>query len=164
MVTESINVVTVDLKVWVAFIGCAILGGLASSLINNNKIALMPGWDDIDKKTKYRMGFLSDVTLGMAAAIGILWTMTPQTLFQLLGIGVVAGYGGSSILQALVNRLATETVAAERDKIEKEKQLIEKEKQQIESKLETIKNKEEDLDKKKAEIQIMKLIQMAKGD
>lgn len=50
------------------------------------------------------MGIIADIIIGVVAAIGILWMMTPQTRFQFLGISAIGGYGGSSILRALVNR------------------------------------------------------------
>jgi len=159
---ESINVIDPTLMIWSAFFICAILGGLASSFFNNNKIAIMWGWEDGDKKTRYRVGFLADITVGIVAAIAVLWTMTPQTIFQFLGIGAIAGYGGSSILQALVNKLAAESSERDKDKIEKEKKEIEEMKRQLSTKLEDIKKMEQELDTKKAEIQIREIIKSAK--
>lgn len=144
MVTETINVVAMNWPVWLAFLGCAVLGGLASSFVNNNKTALMWGWTDGSKKSKYRMGILADIIVGVAAAIGILWTMTPQTLLQLLGMGAVAGFGGSSVLQALLNRLAAET--------------SEMEKEQVSTKLEKIRDAEKEIERQRARIELRKLL------
>lgn len=144
MVTETINIVAMDWAVWMIFLGCAILGGLASSFVNNNKTALMWGWVDGNRKSGYRMGILADIIVGLAAAIGILWTMTPQTTLQLFGMGAVAGFGGSSVLAALLNRLAAET--------------SEKEKEQVSSKLEKIRKNEKELDRQKAQIELRQLL------
>lgn len=123
---------------WIAYILCAIIGGLASNLVNSKGMLTRPHWADKDKKA-YSVGPVTDIIAGIAAAMGILWLMTPQTEFQLLGIGTIGGYGGSAILQALLNRLVADTAETEKGKIEVEKGVIEREKKVIEGEKEEVK-------------------------
>ncbi len=104
MGVESIAVVETDLYRWIAFVVVAIIGGFASSLINNRGMVKMYRWEKLDKKN-FDLGFIGDIIIGLAAAAGILWMLTPQTYFQFLGIGAIGGYGGSSILRGLLNKL-----------------------------------------------------------
>lgn len=108
---QQINVVEYIWYYWVFFIIATIIGSIASSLINNNGKALMCGWENgistgvNGEPGKYCLGIIADIIIGFAAALGILYTLTPQTALQLIGIGTLAGYGGSSTLRALTNKL-----------------------------------------------------------
>lgn len=108
---QQITVVDSVWYYWALFLLAAITGSIASSLTNNNGKAIMCGWEGGNSKeengnpSKYCLGIIADILIGIAAALGILWTLTPQTVFQLIGIGTIAGYGGSSILRALTNKL-----------------------------------------------------------
>ncbi len=104
MGTESITLVEIEWYHWIAYIIVAILGGAAGSFVNNKGLLKMWKWEEQDNKN-LNLGIIADIIIGVVAAIGILWMMTPQTRFQFLGIGAIGGYGGSSILRALVNRL-----------------------------------------------------------
>lgn len=125
MVEKLIAVVDMRWWLWAAYILCATLGGLASSLISKKGKLDGPGWHDKNQGV-YNLGHLSDIIAGIAAAMALLWIMTPQTLFQLLGIGTIGGYGGSSILQALLTRLVADTSEAEKEKLEAESALSQK--------------------------------------
>jgi len=98
----------------------------------------------------------------MAAAVGVLWTMTPQTIFQLLGMGAVSGYGGSSILQALVNKLIADVSEKEKEKITKEKEEVTKIKEELMKWRSEVENRERQLDKDKAMLEIIGMIKKVK--
>lgn len=158
----QINTVDMDVWVWIAYLGCAILGGAASSFINNKGVWVRWRWEDNDTKERFILGPITDITAGIAAAMGVLWTMTPQTSFQLLGVGTVAGYGGSSILQALVNRLIADVSEKEREKIAKEKDAIAKEKEELAKWRKEIENDEAQLSNQKARLMIIDMIRKVK--
>ena len=126
MGVEQITVVDSVWYYWVLFVIAAITGGTASSLINNSGKVLMCGWQggnpsgEEGNPGKYCMGIISDIIIGIAAALAILWTLTPQNPLQLIGLGAVAGYGGSSVLRAMVNKLEGEHAQQEADKSRKE--------------------------------------------
>lgn len=160
LTTAAIQIVQMDITRWILYLVAALIGGLASSLVNNKGAIKRMGWDDPDpqKRKQLEMGLIADLASGVAAALGILWMMTPQTFFQLIGIGAVAGYGGSAILQALVNRLAADVSKTEKEKVENEKKSLEDAKKQLDEKTTKIAQAEKDLDKKKAEISIIEKI------
>ncbi|MBU3966262.1 MAG: hypothetical protein KKG76_02635 [Euryarchaeota archaeon] len=89
---------------WITFFSAAIIGGMASSFVNNSGRFKMWGLENKDKKY-YNMGIMADIIIGVAASLAILSTMMPQTYYQFLGIGAIGGYGGSTILRALVNKV-----------------------------------------------------------
>ena len=89
---------------WPAFFLAAIIGGMASSFVNNGGKFKIWGRENKDEKN-YNMGIMADIIIGVAASIAILSTITPQTYFQFLGMGAIGGYGGSTILRALVNNV-----------------------------------------------------------
>jgi hypothetical protein len=126
MGVEQITVVDTVWYYWVFFLLAAIIGSMASSLTNNNGSAIICGWESGNPR-KYCLGIIADIIIGIAAAIGVLWTLTPQTLFQLIGIGTVAGYGGSSVLRALVNKLDAQSSKEEAKRKDIEAQLHQKE-------------------------------------
>ena len=160
LTTAAIQVVQMDTTRWILYLVAALIGGLASSLINNKGAIERMGWDDPDpqKRKQLKLGLIADLAAGIAASLGILWMMTPQTFFQLIGIGAVAGYGGSAILQALVNRLAADVSRTEKEKAENERDSLEDIKKQLDEKTTKIAQAEKDLDKKKAEISIIEKI------
>lgn len=139
MGVEQITVVDTVWYYWVFFLLAAIIGSMASSLTNNNGSAIICGWESGNPR-KYCLGIIADIIIGIAAAIGVLWTLTPQTLFQLIGIGTVAGYGGSSVLRALVNKLDAQSSQEQAKKKDVEVQLYQKEAD--ESRNEADKNKD----------------------
>ena len=149
------------LGLWIAYFVCAALGGLASSFINNKGVWVRWRWED-QQKTRYILGPITDITAGMAAAVGVLWTMTPQTIFQLLGMGAVSGYGGSSILQALVNKLIADVSEKEKEKITKEKEEVTKIKEELMKWRSEVENRERQLDKDKAMLEIIGMIKKVK--
>lgn len=124
-VTATITVTTINMDgvLWGAYLLCAIIGGLASSCINNEGELMTPHKKGDDNRT-YLLGALSDVIVGFAAAIGILWAINPQTTFQLLGMGAISGYGGSSILRGLLNRIVAQEFKEEVDSEVKRKNEI----------------------------------------
>lgn len=107
---------------WIFFIFAAIIGSIASSLINHNGNIKMCGWKGGNRNGEegnpgeYCMGIMSDIIIGNAAALSILSTLTPQNFFQLIGLGAVAGYGGSSVLRALVNKVDAQFARQEANK------------------------------------------------
>lgn len=133
MGVEQITVVDTLWYYWVFFLLAAIIGSIASSVTNNNGNAIICGWESGNPKEeegnprKYNLGIIADIIIGIAAALGVLWTLTPQTLFQLIGIGTVAGYGGSSVLRALVNKLDAQLAKEEAKRKDIEAQLYKKE-------------------------------------
>lgn len=157
----SINMIQMDSARWVWYFAAALLGGLASSLINNKGTIVRVGWTDAEK-TRYRVGIITDVVAGFAAAMGILWMMTPQTDFQLIGIGAVSGYGGSAILQAMLNRLMADVSEKEKDQLKTEKTALEHDNNRLESDIDEIIEKEKELDKNKVLMNIMEKIARAK--
>lgn len=159
--TVTITVVGMNALTWAAYLAVALLGGLASSMVNNKGTIIRIGWGDQDK-THIRMGPITDIVAGWAAALGILWAMSPQTLFQLIGMGAIAGYGGSAVLQALLNRLLADVSEKEKDKLELEKNATDIERKKLESERAEIVEKEKKLDKDKALINIMQKIAEAK--
>jgi hypothetical protein len=146
MGVEQITVVDTLWYYWVFFLLAAIIGSIASSVTNNNGNAIICGWESGNPKEeegnprKYNLGIIADIIIGIAAALGVLWTLTPQTLFQLIGIGTVAGYGGSSVLRALVNKLDAQSSQEQAKKKDVEVQLYQKEAD--ESRNEANKNKD----------------------
>lgn len=97
----KISVVAMTTNLWVFYMLAAVIGGLANSLVSN-----AGGWLKVySTKEAVILGPLSDVIIGIGAGMGILWALAPQTTFQLIGIGAIAGFGGSSILRSLVNRI-----------------------------------------------------------
>jgi hypothetical protein len=129
----TMTVVNMSLPLWGYYILAAILGALASSLVINKGNFILPHMkyvpdDVVNPKRQKRlyerakdMGFTGDIIVGVAAAAAVLWSMTPQTFFQLIGIGAVAGYGGSTILQSLVNKVAADISETEKKTIALEK-------------------------------------------
>lgn len=126
MGVEQITVVDSVWYYWILFIFAAVIGSTASSLINNSGKVIMCGWEGGNPRGnggnpgKYCMGIISDIIIGIAAALSILWTLTPQNFLQLIGLGAVAGYGGSSVLRALANKLEAQFAQQEADKSRKE--------------------------------------------
>jgi hypothetical protein len=153
----TITMVPMTAITWVIYLSVAAVGGFASSLINNKGAITRIGWDGRDK-TRIRMGVVTDIVVAFAAALAILWIMTRQTPFQLIGIGAVAGYGGSAVLQALLNRIVADISKEEKDKVEAEKKTIEAEKKELEKERDEIVEREKSLDKSKALISIMERI------
>lgn len=95
---------------WIFYILIATLGAMASSLVVNKGKFIMPQLPKSESNDKVQiMGFTGDIIVGIAAAFAVWWATTPQTLFQVIGIAAVAGYGGSTILQSLVNKLKADT-------------------------------------------------------
>lgn len=144
----TMTVVNMSLPMWGIYFLAAIIGAVANSLVTNKGSLIwphreylpdeLPGVEDKNKSRKQGspvyekardMGFTGDILVGLAAATAILWTMTPQTFFQLIGIGAVAGYGGSTILQSLLNKVNADISETEKGKLEGE---IELEKLKIE--------------------------------
>jgi hypothetical protein len=119
MGAQSIMVVDMAWYHWIAFFLSAIIGGAASSFVNNSGMAKMWGWEKQDKEN-YKLGIIADIIIGIAASIGLLWTMTPQTVYQLLGISAVGGYGGSSVLRALVNKMEGQVAQTKADDAKEE--------------------------------------------
>ncbi len=159
-ILTGLQIVQMNSLNWVLFLLAALIGGFASSLINNKGAIERMGWDNPDplKRKQLKIGLIADLASGLAAALAILWTMTPQTFFQLIGIGAVAGYGGSAVLQALVNRLTADVSQAQKDTLEKANEKLEESKKM----LDTIKESQKELEKKKAEISIAEKIAAAK--
>ena len=94
---------------WVIYFCCAVIGGVAGSLANNNGGVILP-----EKKDGTIMfGVLSDILLGLAASVAVLWILNPSTVVQFLGTGVVSGYSGSSILRALSNKMLADRLESE---------------------------------------------------
>ena len=126
MTVEQITVVDSLWYYWVLFLLAAIIGSTASSLTNNSGNFIMCGRDNENSgepqgsSRKFYMGTLADIIIGLAAALAILWTLTPQTFLQLIGIGTVAGYGGSSVLRALVNKIDAQISQQEAQESKKE--------------------------------------------
>jgi len=145
-ILASLQIVQMHLIDWVWFVVVALIGGFASSLINNKRSIDRMGWDNPDplKRKHLNIGLIADLVSGLAAALAILWMMTPQTFFQLIGIGTVAGYGGSAVLQALVNRLTIDVSNAE-------KATLTNEKTQLNTQLNQLRDIETEIKKKKAE-------------
>lgn len=122
---QQIIVVDFAWYYWALFLLAAIIGSTASSLTNNSGKATMCGWEggkpneENGNPGKYCLGIIADILIGIAAALGILWTLIPQTTLQLIGIGTVAGYGGSSILRALTNKLDAQLSQQKANEFEK---------------------------------------------
>jgi hypothetical protein len=126
-ITGQVTVMTIDMTpwLWFGYLFCALIGGLASSFANNSG-----GWLKFHSKgDTVVLGPISDVAIGWAAALGILWAMNPQTLFQLLGMATIAGYGGSSVLRSLVNSLNAATSRRDVDEARAAKETIREESQ-----------------------------------
>jgi hypothetical protein len=131
----TMTVVNMTWPMWIYYLLAAALGALASSLVVKKGNLIWPHGKKVPEEPESSgntnnppksqniiyekaeaMGFTGDIIVGLAAAIAILWTMTPQSLFQLIGIGAVAGYGGSTILQSLVNKIKADTSDTEMEK------------------------------------------------
>jgi hypothetical protein len=157
----TITVVQMTWFGWIIYLVVAMIGGLASNLINSKgtmkRICLGE-----DKKC-IEMGPLPDIIAGIAASLGILWAMTPQTLMQLIGMGAIAGYGGSAILQALVNRLVADVSQKEKETLSEINNNLKKTTQELEEKNLAIVQKEKQLDSDKALVSIMEKIAAAKN-
>jgi hypothetical protein len=159
----SIQSIQMNALNWVIFILTALIGSFASSLINNKGAIERMGWDSPKREDRkqLKIGLIADLAAGLAAALAILWTMTPQTFFQLIGIAAVAGYGGSAVLQALVNRLTADVSSAEKKTIEAEKNKLEEDKKVLVAEKAKIQDAEASLVTKKAEMSIIdKIIEL----
>ena len=119
MVLE-ISVFEVRYYHWIGFFIAAILGGIASSFVNNSGMVKMWGWEMDGDTKKFNMGIIADIIIGLTAAFGILGTIIPQTIFQFLSMGAIGGYGGSSILRSLVNKVAVDGATKENNLIKNE--------------------------------------------
>lgn len=140
----NVNIINMGWETWLSYIAVVILGAFASSLVLNKGSLVWPRWKsspDITSiqeekaaeqvtsqsmdKPKIKMpriqlgdiGFLGDVIVGLAAGMAVLWTLNPQTLFQLIGYGAIAGYGGSTILQTLVTKITATSSQKESEKL-----------------------------------------------
>lgn len=159
--TVTISVVQMDWFRWAIFLVVAMVGGFASNLINGKGIMKRVCLGE-DKKS-IDMGPIPDIIAGIAASLGILWAMTPQTLMQLIGMAAIAGYGGSAILQALVNRLVADVAQKEKETLSAINSNLEIAKKQLEEKNLAIIEKEKQLDSDKALVSIMETIAAAKN-
>ena len=134
------TVVTMFWYHWVFYVIIAAVGALASSLVVNKGKFVIPQLRNVLKKDEGNtqtltqktqdMGFTGDVIVGVAAALAVWWAITPQTLFQVIGIAAVAGYGGSTILQSLVNKLNAATSGEKQETSNLVNSLLLKEKEQ----------------------------------
>lgn len=95
-------------------------GGLLHALYLSEYGLLIPKFSKNDK-ISLNLGFLSDVLLGIGAAVAILYFILPDTLFKQVSLSLISGFGGGSFLGSLTNKMG---VDLERGKVKELEEVV----------------------------------------
>lgn len=143
-ISVSVPILQIDWQLWIQYLGCAVLGGLAQSLINQKGALVLPQRGEENGRKAIVLGPISDMVVGIVAAIGIFWVVNPQTYAHLLAVGAIAGYGGGAILRSLANRILLDAAAKETEKKERRLQDLRHEAEMLEKDKEALQRADRD--------------------
>lgn len=102
---------------WIVISGGA-FGGLLHALYLNENRLLLPTLRRNDR-LHINLGFVGDILLGIGAGLAVLLFIAPDTIAKQIGLSIISGFSGGTLLGTLKNKLATELEKKKVDKFEK---------------------------------------------